>query len=93
MPEPYLPTLRDMLALEVPLDVRVSPGGSRAAISVRRADWNEKRLRMQCLVYDQGRDRALPAHPRRQRLPDGMGGRRDAGSAQRPAQQRRRPPG
>ncbi|MBN2145940.1 MAG: S9 family peptidase [Anaerolineales bacterium] len=66
MPEPqssstsYLPSLRDMLALEVPLETRVSPAGGRVAISARRADWNEDRYETQCLIYDQGRGRVFP---------------------------------
>ena len=57
---PYLPSLRDMLALEVPLETRVSPAGGRVAISVRSTDWNEDRYEMHCLVYDQGRGRIFP---------------------------------
>ena len=60
MPEPTLPTLRDLLALDVPLDVIVSPDGRRAAITVRRADWNENRYQSLCLVYDQERERTFP---------------------------------
>lgn len=60
MPEPYLPSLRDMLALDIPLDVRVSPDGSYAAITVRRANWNQNRYETGCLVYRQANAQTVP---------------------------------
>jgi dipeptidyl aminopeptidase/acylaminoacyl peptidase len=59
-PTPYLPNLRDMLGLEVPLEAKVSPAGGRVAISVRRTDWKEDCYEIQCLVYDQERERVFP---------------------------------
>lgn len=48
MPEtlatPYEPSLRDLIQLEIPVDVRVAPGGERLAILVRRSHWNDNRF-------------------------------------------------
>ena len=60
MTDLHFPTLRDLLALEVPLDVRVSPDGRRVAIQVRCADWSQNRYETHCLIYDQGRGQTTP---------------------------------
>ena len=66
MPEPqtpstsYLPSPRDMLMLDVPLEVHASPAGGRVAISVRRANWNENHYETQCFICDHGRGRVFP---------------------------------
>lgn len=57
---PYLPSLHDLIALEIPLEAHVSPHGGHVAISVRRANWNEDCYEELCLVYDQDRDNVLP---------------------------------
>jgi len=49
---PYQPTLRDMLMLEVPVDVRVSPDGKRVAFTVRRTNWRDNRYENICHVHD-----------------------------------------
>jgi dipeptidyl aminopeptidase/acylaminoacyl peptidase len=60
MPEPTLPTLRDLLALDIPMDVRISPDGTRAAISIRRTNWNQNSYDNLCLVYTPGHEHAVP---------------------------------
>jgi len=60
MPSPHLPTLRDLLALDIPTDVRLSPDGARAAISVRRTNWNQNRYENLCLIYSPEHERAVP---------------------------------
>jgi hypothetical protein len=45
-------TLRDMLALEFPTSVRVSPGGKKVAFTVERTNWKEDRYESQCCLYD-----------------------------------------
>jgi dipeptidyl aminopeptidase/acylaminoacyl peptidase len=49
---PYQPTLRDMLRLEVPFEVKVSPNGSRIAINVRTTNWKDNCYENVCHVHD-----------------------------------------
>jgi len=49
---PYQPTPRDMILLEMPVGVTVSPGGSRVAINVRTTHWKDNRYDMVCHVHD-----------------------------------------
>ena len=49
---PYQPTLRAMLLLEVPFEVKVSPDGSRIAINVRTTNWQDNRYDNVCHVRD-----------------------------------------
>jgi len=49
---PHQPTLRDMIMLETPMAVKVSPGGRRVAIGIRTANWKENRYDTICHVYD-----------------------------------------
>jgi dipeptidyl aminopeptidase/acylaminoacyl peptidase len=51
-PAPYQPTIRDTILLEIPLDIRVSPSGHRAALLVRTTDWLDNRYRVDCRVHD-----------------------------------------
>jgi dipeptidyl aminopeptidase/acylaminoacyl peptidase len=46
------PSLRDLLALEIPSEVRISPNGSKAAILVRTTDWKNDRFETICYVQD-----------------------------------------
>ena len=48
----YQPALRDVLRLEVPVEVKVSPNGSRAAITVRTTNWRDNRYEQICHVHD-----------------------------------------
>ena len=48
----YQATLRDMLALEGPMHVRVSPNGNRVAFTVRRTNWKDNRYENYCHIYD-----------------------------------------
>jgi dipeptidyl aminopeptidase/acylaminoacyl peptidase len=49
---PYQPTLRDMLLLEVPFEVKVSPGASHLAFRVRTTHWQGDRYEHACHVHD-----------------------------------------
>jgi dipeptidyl aminopeptidase/acylaminoacyl peptidase len=48
----YRPTLRDMVMLETPVAVKVSPGGRRVAIGIRTTNWKENRYDTVCHVHD-----------------------------------------
>lgn len=47
-------SLRDMLALEVPMQVRVSPDGSKVAFTVEKTNWKDNRYESHCHIYDDG---------------------------------------
>ena len=53
-------TLRDILALEVPIAVRVSPNGTGVAFTVETTHWKEDRYESHCHLYD---DLTGKAHP------------------------------
>ena len=57
---PYQPTLRDMVMLETPVMVKVSPGGHRVAIGVRTASWKDNRYETICHVHDLANGTAYP---------------------------------
>lgn len=48
----YQPSLREMVDLDLPIDVRISPRGKRAAWIVQRANWKENRYDKICMVCD-----------------------------------------
>jgi dipeptidyl aminopeptidase/acylaminoacyl peptidase len=45
-------TLRDMLALEVPTNVRISPDGTKVAFTVETTNWKDNHYESHCYVYD-----------------------------------------
>lgn len=47
----YQATLGDMLALEGPMDVRVSPDGNKVAYTVRTTNWKDNRYENRCYIY------------------------------------------
>ena len=49
----YKATLRDMLLLEVPQYVRISPDASKVAFTVRSTNWKDNRHEYYCQVYDE----------------------------------------
>ncbi|HEY0738776.1 MAG TPA: prolyl oligopeptidase family serine peptidase [Herpetosiphonaceae bacterium] len=51
-PGVYQPGLRDMLTLDQPQEIRVSPNGSRVAIKVRTTSWNANRYDTLCYIHD-----------------------------------------
>ncbi len=57
---PYQPGLRDMLALEVPYEVKISPSGTKAAFLVRSASWKDNRYETYCCVKDLEDDGSFP---------------------------------
>ncbi len=56
----YQPNLRDLFGVELPFDAKVSPGGSKVAVLVRRTNWNEDRYETLCQIYDAGRGSSYP---------------------------------
>jgi len=48
----YEPTVRDMVMLDAPFDVRVSPNGRWVAGNVRTANWKDDRYDNVCYVYN-----------------------------------------
>jgi dipeptidyl aminopeptidase/acylaminoacyl peptidase len=61
VPGPALrkPTIRELISLEVPVRVKVSPDGRYVAYLVRTTNWNENRYVRVCYVYDVGRGRSF----------------------------------
>lgn len=57
---PHQPTLRELILLELPSAIKVSPSGSLAAISVRRTNWQANRYETICHLYDVQRDTTHP---------------------------------
>jgi dipeptidyl aminopeptidase/acylaminoacyl peptidase len=45
------PTLRDMIALEIPDQVKISPQGTKIAYLVRKTNWNANSYENQCFVH------------------------------------------
>lgn len=54
LPDPasYQPGLRDMIMLEVPTGVKISPNGNLVAISVRTTHWQENCYETVCYLYN-----------------------------------------
>jgi len=50
--ELYRASPRDMLALEFPVDVRISPDGERIAFTVRSTNWKDNRYESHCHIHD-----------------------------------------
>lgn len=48
----YQATLRDMLALEFPANVRLSPDGTKVAFTVRSTNWKDNKYESHCYLYD-----------------------------------------
>jgi dipeptidyl aminopeptidase/acylaminoacyl peptidase len=48
----YQATLRDMLALEFPANVRISPDGKKVAFTVRTTNWKDDKYERHCYLYD-----------------------------------------
>jgi dipeptidyl aminopeptidase/acylaminoacyl peptidase len=53
-PTKHQPDLREMLALEVPSEVKLSPDGSKVAILVRTTNWQDNCYENVCWVHDLG---------------------------------------
>ncbi|HOV47576.1 MAG TPA: prolyl oligopeptidase family serine peptidase [Anaerolineae bacterium] len=49
---PTVPTLRDMLALEIPLAIKISPGGEWAALEVRTTHWQDDHYERLCYIHN-----------------------------------------
>ena len=45
-------TIKDLLGLEFPMDVRVSPNGGRVAFTVRSTHWKDDRYESHCYIHD-----------------------------------------
>jgi dipeptidyl aminopeptidase/acylaminoacyl peptidase len=59
---PYAPTLRDMVMLECPVAVKLSPGARRVAIAIRTTNWNKDRYDILCHVHDLATGETYPLH-------------------------------
>jgi dipeptidyl aminopeptidase/acylaminoacyl peptidase len=59
---PYRPNLRDVIMLESPMAVRISPGGRRVALGIRTTNWKENRYDTVCHVYDLVSSATYPLH-------------------------------
>ena len=46
-------TPREMLALEFPANVRISPEGTKVAFTVRTTNWKDNRYESHCRIYDE----------------------------------------
>ncbi len=60
-PVPHHPTPRDLVTLEAPVGIVVSPGGERAAIRTATANWRDDRFEYQCYVYGVASGEMYPA--------------------------------
>ncbi len=49
-PESYTPNLRELIQLEAPTEVRISPDGEKVAILVRTTNWKEDRYETVCRI-------------------------------------------
>jgi dipeptidyl aminopeptidase/acylaminoacyl peptidase len=54
------PSLRDLFGLDVPVDAKVSPRGSKVAVLVRRTNWKDNRYEGICWIHDMKSGRAYP---------------------------------
>ncbi len=50
MPEKLIPTLRELIQLELPTEVRISPDGAKVAILVRTTNWKDDRFETVCRI-------------------------------------------
>ncbi|MBN1668851.1 MAG: S9 family peptidase [Anaerolineales bacterium] len=50
-PQRHQPSLRDLINLELPSGVKISPDGRQVAVLVRRTNWHENRYEILCWVY------------------------------------------
>jgi dipeptidyl aminopeptidase/acylaminoacyl peptidase len=56
----HRPTLREMILLETPVAVKVSPDGRRVAIGVRTTNWKDNRYEIVCHVHDLANETSYP---------------------------------
>ena len=61
-PTPYHPTLRELVQLEAPTAVRVSPNGGRVAIAIRTTNWRDNRYETIAHVHDPAAGTTRPLH-------------------------------
>ncbi|MFX0094146.1 MAG: hypothetical protein ACFFBD_20580, partial [Candidatus Hodarchaeota archaeon] len=55
----YRATIDDMIKLNFPLQVKISPNGTKIAYSVREADLKENKYNILCYVYDTQQNRSF----------------------------------
>jgi hypothetical protein len=48
----HQPSLRDLFSLDVPTEVKVSPGGSKVAVGMQRTNWKDDRYETICMIHD-----------------------------------------
>jgi dipeptidyl aminopeptidase/acylaminoacyl peptidase len=56
MSDKVTPTLRELIQLELPSDVKISPDGARVAILVRTTNWKDDRYDTICQIASPGRE-------------------------------------
>lgn len=56
----YQPTARDLILLELPTDIKVSPDGQHAAVVVRTTNWRENRYESICYLCTNSGQRYCP---------------------------------
>lgn len=52
LPATYQPTLRDMLLLDLPVDLKVAPDGRHVAFTVRTTNWRNDCYELRCYLHD-----------------------------------------
>ena len=75
---PCQPTLRDMVMLEAPTAVKVSPGGRWVAFSIRTTNWKENRYDTACHVHDLEKGTTGATYYINVRFPNGCGANNSA---------------
>ena len=58
--EKSVPSLRDLINLDFPTDVKISPNGKKVAANIRRTNWKDNRYETVCMVYDRETGKAFP---------------------------------
>jgi dipeptidyl aminopeptidase/acylaminoacyl peptidase len=55
-----LPSLQDLINLDIPTDVKISPDGRKVAASIRQTNWKENRYEAICWAYDVEKGTSFP---------------------------------
>ncbi|HRW04575.1 MAG TPA: prolyl oligopeptidase family serine peptidase, partial [Caldilineaceae bacterium] len=53
---PYHPTIRDLILLDLPTDLKVSPSGQHVAVTVRTTNWRDNCYESRCYLYNSSGD-------------------------------------
>jgi len=55
-----VPSFRDLINLDVPTDIKISPDGRKVAANIRKTNWKQNRYENICMVYDVEKRTSLP---------------------------------